>query len=378
MNLFRLSLSTREKIKDLIFRQQGRLGQHSIETIKVEKTVGCDGRPRWQDIRKFANSQTYPFLEWRHPSETVYRYHLQDIIVDAYHMVFFKNGKVIPNSNPFITGDLLHSITIDSEKLIDVRDQGVIFSCSDHWENNYYHWIVHAIPAYFAAMESGIKGKFFLPYPLMEWRKRSLELLGIDLALCYPLEKEKQYRVSQLYAFDYPSGKVDFSCSALSVRAYAKMKQNIRVPDPLPLQHEKIYISRLGKDNRHLSNETALIEALQKRGYFILNPEAYNLDEQIMLFHHAKIVVALLGAGLSNIAFCQEGTLVYELIPSHHDNPCFLALSLQGKLHYWADRFDTGVDNAGPDHLSPWQKPLDIALVMQRLDELESRFKTPR
>ncbi len=361
----------REKIKDLVFHQENRLNHYSIDTFKLEKTTGCDGKLRWKDIGEFSNYHTYPFLKWRHPAEKVYRYHFKDIIIDSYFMVFFKQGRVIVNSNPYIIGDLLASMRVQPDKLIDARNQGVVFCCSDHWENNYYHWIIHAIPAYFSAMQSGIKAKYLLPYPLMEWRKRSLELLGIDLSLCYPIEKEKQYRFAELYSFDYASGKLDFSCSAKSKQAYALMKQNVFKSNYSVELHDKIYISRLGKNNRRLSNENELIAALKKRGYFILNPELYSLDEQVILFHNARIVVGLLGAGLSNIAFCQEGALVYELIPSHHDNPCFLALSLQGGLHYWADRFDTGVHHVGPDHLSAWQKSIDILFVMQRLDELE-------
>lgn len=369
--MFGLSLSTRERIKDFLNPKQGRLNQLSTETVKIEKTKGCRGSLQWVDTARFSNAQMYPFTEWKHPGERVYRYCLDDVVIDAYYMVFFKQNRIIPNSNPFITGELLNSIQIQPDKLIDARDQGVVFCCPDHWENNYYHWMVHAIPAYYAALQSGIKAKFLLPYPVMVWRKRSLELLGIDCSLCVPMEKEKQYAFSKLYYFDYTSGKVDFSCSDLSVQAYDAMKQKAVISDLSSSHYDKIYISRLGKDNRHLSNEVDLIEVLKKRGYFILNPEDYSLDEQITLFHYAKIIVGLLGAGLSNIVFCQPETLIYELIPSHHGNPCFLALSLQQGLHYWADQFDTGVHHAGPDHLSAWQKPINVALVMQRLDELE-------
>ncbi|MCT6843064.1 MAG: glycosyltransferase family 61 protein [Commensalibacter sp.] len=369
--MFRLSVSTREKIKDLVFHQQNRINHHSIETVKIEKTIGCYGSPRWKNIQEFANNQSYPFLHWKHPAETIYRYHLKDITLDVYHMVYFKQNRVITNSNYYLSENLLNSIHIQSDKLIDARDQGAVFCCSDHWENNYFHWMMHAIPAYYAAMQSGIKAKFLLPYPLMLWRKRSLELLGLDLSMCYPIEKEKQYRFSEFYYFDYLSQKFGYSCSKLSEQAYVKMKQNAVVSIQSIAKYDKIYISRVNKNNRHLPNEEKLVEALEKRGYFILNPELYSLDEQIMLFHYAKIVVGLLGAGLSNIVFCQKDTLIYELIPSHHINPCFLVLSLQSGLRYWADKFDSGVDHGAPDHLSAWEKPIDVAFVMKRLDELE-------
>lgn len=358
-----------QKIKNIILARQGKLSQLALETIRVEKTKGCCGKLEWVHLKRLSNSGTYPFTDWQHPAEWIHCYRIDNVVVDIYHMVLFKNGKIIPDSNPYITGQLLRSLKLQPEKLVEYSGNEAIFSCSDHWENNYYHWMIHAIPAYFAILKLGIKGKFLLTYPMFEWRKRTLELLGIDLSLLIPVEKEKQYAFSQLYVCDFTFGKADFSCSDLSVQAYAQMIRN--VSHHAFLRHDKIYISRMGKKNRCLSNEEELVMALEKRGYFILNPEDYTIDEQIMLFHHARIVVGLLGAGLSNIVFCQENTMVYELVPSHHNNPCFLALSLQGKLRYWADRFDTGVKNNAPDHLSPWQNSLDIGFVMKRLDELE-------
>ena len=81
------------------------------------------------------------------------------------------------------------------------------------------------------------------------------------------------------------------------------------------------------------------------------------------------MVIGPHGAGLANIAFCQPGTIIYELIPGHYRNPCFLALALQGDLAYWADRFETGC--AIGDYTSPWVADIDIDQVMRRIDELE-------
>jgi capsular polysaccharide biosynthesis protein len=136
-----------------------------------------------------------------------------------------------------------------------------------------------------------------------------------------------------------------------------------------PASSRRIYIDRSNATNRRVPNEAALIDRLRERGFTTVRPEELDLEAQIALFKEAGMVVGQLGAGLANIAFCRPGTVVYEMVPEHHKNPCFLAMALQGDLTYWADVFPTGV--AGSDHTSKWSMELDIGHVDRRIEELE-------
>lgn len=352
------------------------LVQVAKEQVEIEFCDLCDGRLTWAGSEHLSDQHYYPFSRWKSAAKPIYRYRLQNIVLDVYYKVFFKDEKVIVNSSHFINGDLLRSISVNSDNLTVYEGQEPVFCCFDHWEDNYFHWLAHAIPAFYAAKQSGVQGKYLIPMELTLWQRRTLELLGIDFAQCIEVVKNQQYYFPLLDYYELATGEADFVNSNISVKAYETMVKNVNIPVRPELCHDKVYISRANKEHRHLGNETELISVLEKRGYFILDPEKYNIDEQIIIFQHAKIVVALLGAGLSNIAFCKADTIIYELIPSHHDNPCFLTMSLQEKLRYWADKFDTGVDHNRPDHLSAWERALDIGFVSKRLDELELLIKT--
>jgi hypothetical protein len=70
---------------------------------------------------------------------------------------------------------------------------------------------------------------------------------------------------------------------------------------------------------------------------------------------------------MTNIVFCDPGTIIYELVPGHYPNACFVNLGMICDLHYWRDAFES--EGEGPPNLRPWES--DTRLVAERLDEIE-------
>ena len=54
---------------------------------------------------------------------------------------------------------------------------------------------------------------------------------------------------------------------------------------------------------------------LRSKGYKIINPQLYSIEEQIRIFSNAEKVVSPHGSNLSNIIFCKPGTEIYEIGP---------------------------------------------------------------
>lgn len=86
----------------------------------------------------------------------------------------------------------------------------------------------------------------------------------------------------------------------------------------------KLYISR--RNRRRVLNELQLVEALEKRGFEKVVLESYSFHDQINLFASAKFVVAPHGAGLANLAFSTNCSVI-ELVPNHYANFCFAIIS---------------------------------------------------
>ena len=100
--------------------------------------------------------------------------------------------------------------------------------------------------------------------------------------------------------------------------------------------HRLLFVSRGDAPLRRLKNEAELITDLLDLGFEYFVPKSNDHRSQIEAFRSARIVVAVHGAGLANLLFCQPGTLVVELFPAKQVNSIYRWLALQLGLRYCA------------------------------------------
>jgi len=70
---------------------------------------------------------------------------------------------------------------------------------------------------------------------------------------------------------------------------------------------------------RRVVNEPAVEEAMKKLGFEIFDSAEHSVREQVRAFRDSSLLVSPHGAGLSNIAFCDPGTPVVEVVPEGYD-----------------------------------------------------------
>ena len=80
--------------------------------------------------------------------------------------------------------------------------------------------------------------------------------------------------------------------------------------------NSKIYIRRENVSYRKILNEADLIEKLRKQGFEIINPQHYEILDQMKIFSEADIIISPHGSNLTNIIFCKKGTKIIELSPA--------------------------------------------------------------
>ena len=95
-------------------------------------------------------------------------------------------------------------------------------------------------------------------------------------------------------------------------RNFAQFDQLLASAELSKQPPEKIFISRRG--SRILTNEAEIEALLHKRGFQKIYFEDLNLLEQWSLCQRAKVVVAIHGAAIENLAFNYAGVKLIELM----------------------------------------------------------------
>lgn len=317
------------------------------------------------------NGTANPFLDWVSTPVGLTAHVLRDVVYDVDSRVLIKDGDLVAETCYLQPPELLAALRVDRARLIRHAVPGVAVPCSDHWPGNYYHWMVHALPVMAALSdrpEIRRRGRLSWLLPdLSPWQRQTLDLLDADGGGRLVLAAGRQYRLDRVVYCNIVAGAADFALSRLCQSVFPRMAARVPVTRRRGL---RLYVDRGGAGNRAIPNEAALAAALAAEGFCVVRPERMPVAEQIDLFRAAAMVVGPLGAGMTNIGFCRPGTLVYELVPDHHANPCFLAMAMRGHLNYWADLYPTGA--TGQDHVARWEAGIDVARVLRRVSGLWS------
>ncbi len=202
---------------------------------------------------------------------------------------------------------------------------------------NIYHWMIDALPR--LRLIEAIRPLSEIDTFLVQgrdagFRLRSLELLGIDPAKVRFFDQQLIHvEADELLVGSAPRGRVNIVSPGWAIRFLReRYLQAIK-----PLQRhwpEKIYLSRRDSSLRGVGNEPEIVDFLQQRGYQEIVLSEYSFDEKIALFHHAREIVAMNGAGLGFLLFCQPGSRILELHPAGYVNYAMSNLATQVGMDY--------------------------------------------
>ena len=166
--------------------------------------------------------------------------------------------------------------------------------------------------------------------------KNALAMMGISPDRVLSLPDDQAYRINDV-VYPTPLTRQPWVKSPLAIGVLDDLREHA---DPSTIGPEKLFVSRNTWDLRRLMNEQDVFALLEQYGYVLVHPEQYNFAQQIALFSRARVVVATLGAAVSNIVFAPGGVKLLSLttefmcddfywdLVSHKDGQYF---SLHGK-----------------------------------------------
>jgi capsular polysaccharide biosynthesis protein len=190
--------------------------------------------------------------------------------------------------------------------------------------DNYYHWIFDCLPR-LANLPEHFSGRLILPKIRFEFQRSTLAILGINLSRIVSIDERKVVRpdvciVPSLASFTgHPS--------ALAVRW---LRENfVSRNAPKNKAHRLIYISRRDARARRLINEEEIANVLKAFRFEEVVLSDMSFDESVQLLGGARCVVAVHGAGMSNLVLCPPGARVIELANNDYLHWCYWELSHQ-------------------------------------------------
>ena len=184
-----------------------------------------------------------------------------------------------------------------------------IFVLGSSAANNYYSNLLQFLPRIFFLKKNNIK--------IAIHRNSSTKFREfINLILI-----SKKINFSFVYLDD---GFYKFTNS--EIPQFFSLSKSIRIlkdllkPKKSEVEDKKIYVTREDSTYRKIVNEADILPILRSRGYKVINPQLYNIDEQIRIFSQAEKIISPHGSNLSNIIFCKPGTEIYEIGPEFNSN----------------------------------------------------------
>ncbi|GAA0547416.1 glycosyltransferase family 61 protein [Halorubrum ejinorense] len=211
---------------------------------------------------------------------------------------------------------------------------------------SYYHWVMEYLPK-LRLYELYLRETDNEPTILIEPNPRdfvrdSLEFLGFD-SIQYKQWNQKATSIEKLivsthrpHIFDYrdpessdynPSVK-DFNWIRERARSTVDQKKNTSDGE------KRIYVSRQGAQReRKVTNIDQVSQILRKYGFELYQLEALTFREQVQLFYDADVIMGPHGAGLLNMMFAGDPTVI-ELFPETIIKPHFYYLSAMFEFEY--------------------------------------------
>ena len=179
--------------------------------------------------------------------------------------------------------------------------------------SQYFQWIWGELPRLFSALPHLPKGtKFLVDSKMVGFQKESLKLLGISPEQCMPQDAFQESEVERLL-FSTPLGHNEHTTCPSDVAQNLGKAFVSAAGGYSNNNNRRIYISRANAKRRILTNEDELITYIKKQGFEIVEPHRLSYTEQVRLFSSCSCILAVHGAGLTNILFAPKGCKVLEM-----------------------------------------------------------------
>ena len=204
----------------------------------------------------------------------------------------------------------------------------------DDWSGGYFHWIADALTRLYTIKDRLDDLVLLLPgnYERLEFVRSSLKAFNIRTEFVGPAEVVFSEKLI-VPTHTAPSGHYNEE----TIRGLRDFLLNFYGRPLAGPAGDRIYISRSAAPRRKIANEEEVVAVLREFDFKVIRSEDYSFEQQVRIASNARWMVSNHGAGLTNMLFMTEGSIVLELRHStDRINNCYftLASSLNHRYFY--------------------------------------------
>ncbi|GAL83787.1 hypothetical protein MYP_1015 [Sporocytophaga myxococcoides] len=287
-------------------------------------------------IKELSSSVTPYFKFWELWKDHEYIVHLQKpcVIEPATGWAFVEGNKLVSESlglghAPHVRKPGLFSFFIKKRrttkfsKIVSLRDTG---------EDNYFHFYNDVIGKIFFLKNEGIdlNDYTFIVHEKL-WEKNYFQSIYNSSTFLKSLKWHVQKD-------DFVEANESIFCKPLTHKPEIFQEISSQVLREFSQAGRRIYLKRSRSRLRFVENEEEIENVLINLGFQVVDAALLNLEEQVRLFSSVRFLVAIHGAGLTNIFFRQGQPLsMLEIFP-YPENGClpfhYIMLAQQNKFRY--------------------------------------------
>jgi hypothetical protein len=204
--------------------------------------------------------------------------------------------------DPVFHAELLHDAPWISDEMLLI---------SHFPSTNYGHYLIDMVPL----IAEGVKRRApMLSRPLHRWHRDLIIRLGGDPAKVVEVAHHAVF-LDHVIVSNRQNCVSTYRPNPADKAAYHAIRAAVARVGHSALNLRKVFVCRGSGHGRNIENRAALAEALSSRGFVAVQPEKLSLDDQVMLFAGADVIVAEFGAAMANVVFCRPGVKIVEIIP---------------------------------------------------------------
>lgn len=281
-----------------------------------ELTVVRKPPPNYEEMHPLKKD----FIHFREVIPPVFLIEIKNAFVSPYGVVY-KNGFVVRESVYSMFKPSTYYLSFYKKILLNkiIKLNGECTIAHNSYFQNYYHWLLEAMPRLFLLRDKASSLKLILNIHSPSFIRQYVSLFGF---------KEIVYTEDDTIV---KTDKIIFS--TFTSRGLAMYEPVFRdmvlwLFDKNGIQQntnpqKNIFITRKNAKYRRLLNEDEVIKYLTSKGFDIVTLENLTVKEQMQLFADSKCVIGTQGAGMANMIYSTHGKILITIIHEEHPDDAY-------------------------------------------------------